>query len=185
MPKQKINVVTHGMSGKVDLLVFRQRYGRTVISKAPVYSGLVSAAQEQVRSTFKQAVMYAKAALTDLAIKAAYKAKAKLGQTPYNVALADFFKPPVIEEIDSSHYNGQSGSIIKVLAYDDFMVKDVQVRIEKANGTLIEEGSAILSGDGLHWDYTATASNATTANCKLIITATDQPGHSIVKQKTI
>ena len=37
MAKQTNNVVTHGLSGKVgDLLVFRQRAGKTVVGKAPV-----------------------------------------------------------------------------------------------------------------------------------------------------
>ena len=35
MAKQTNNVITHGLSGKVgDLLVFRQRAGKTVIAKA-------------------------------------------------------------------------------------------------------------------------------------------------------
>ena len=36
MAKQGYNVVTHGTSGKIgDLLVFRQRDGKTIISKIP------------------------------------------------------------------------------------------------------------------------------------------------------
>ncbi|MCD0479267.1 hypothetical protein LPB90_12440 [Chryseobacterium sp. LC2016-29] len=36
MAESKNSIVTHGLSGKVgDLLVFRQRNGKTVVSKVP------------------------------------------------------------------------------------------------------------------------------------------------------
>lgn len=36
MAESKNNIVTHGLSGKVgDLLVFSQRNGKTIVSKAP------------------------------------------------------------------------------------------------------------------------------------------------------
>jgi hypothetical protein len=39
MAKQERNVVTYGLSGKIgDLLVFRQRDGKTIVSKVPQMS---------------------------------------------------------------------------------------------------------------------------------------------------
>ena len=36
MAESKKNIITHGMSGKVgDIIVFSQRHGKTIVSKAP------------------------------------------------------------------------------------------------------------------------------------------------------
>ncbi len=36
MAESKNNIITHGLSGKVgDLIVFSQRNGKTIVSKAP------------------------------------------------------------------------------------------------------------------------------------------------------
>ena len=185
MGKQKINLATHGLSGKIDTFVYRQRNGITVVSKPPVHTRLVSDAQGGIRSTFKRAVIYAKAALMDADTRMLYASKAKPGQSAFNMAIADFFLSPVVGEINISGYTGQPGSIIKVESYDDFKVASVLVRIEKSNGTLIEDGNATLSGNGLDWEYTATTANGSLTGSMVIITATDRPGHSIVKQKTI
>ncbi|MDR1602299.1 MAG: hypothetical protein LBS42_07725 [Tannerella sp.] len=45
MAKQKGNVVTHRLSGKIgDLLIFRQRAGKTVVAKVPAVSNKVTEA---------------------------------------------------------------------------------------------------------------------------------------------
>jgi hypothetical protein len=64
-------------------------------------------------------------------------------------------------------------------------LKTVKVGIEKSDGTLIEEGNAAIQPDGLNWQYTTTTANGNNAGNKLLITATDLPGHSITEQKTI
>ncbi|MDR1527008.1 MAG: hypothetical protein LBS46_04965 [Dysgonamonadaceae bacterium] len=62
MAKQERNVVTNGLSGKIGgLLVFRQKYGKTIVAKAPVRSGKASKKQTAHRQRFQQAVIYAKA----------------------------------------------------------------------------------------------------------------------------
>lgn len=183
--KTKNNIVTEGLSGKINKLVFRQRFGETVVAKAPKRTGISSTAQLGIRQLFKEAVIYAKASLADMATRLAYKAKAKPGQTAFNMALADFFKPPVISDIDTGNYTGIVGSSITIAASDDFKVVSVRVRIETATGNLVEDGMATLSGDGLHWLYASSTNSGNVSGYVVIVTATDLPGHSIVKQKTI
>lgn len=106
-------------------------------------------------------------------------------QSAYNVAFADFFHAPEINEIDSSNYTTQAGSLIRIDVMDDFKVKSVHVRIERADASLVEQGDATEDPDGIHWNYTATIANTSLAGCKIIVTARDFPGNSIVQQKTI
>lgn len=185
MAHMKDNNATHGIRGKVNQFVYRQRYGETVVSKLPVRTAPYSEQQKNIVSTFKQAVLYARTILQNAAIQKAYKEKAKRGQSAFNLAIADYFKPPVIVSVDLGQLANQAGSKITALVTDNFRVETVKVRIEKSDGTLIEEGNAAIQPDGLNWQYTTTTANGNNAGNKLLITATDLPGHSITEQKTI
>jgi len=180
------NFATEGLTGTYKQVVFKQRAGETIVGKRPKRrkAGL-SASQQGTVSTFKKAVIYAKAILADAAIKAAYALKAKRGSSAFNVAIADFFTLPEIGEINSSGYTGQVVSTLSAEVTDDFKVQSVNVRIEKADGTLIEEGAASLQQDGLNWQYVTTIAINATNGTKVSFTATDLPGHSISKLKTL
>src|SRR5688572_20950100 len=105
MAKVKYNVVTHGVTGKVgDLLQFRQRFGRTIIAKIAARSNNVTAAQQMVRDKFRLAAAYAKSAVKDPALKALYDLRAAGEITPFNLALKDFFEPPVIAAVNTAAY---------------------------------------------------------------------------------
>jgi len=91
-----------------------------------------------------------KNAIANEATKKAYEASAKEGETAYNVAVADFMNAPHIDEIDVSHYTGQSGSYVQIRAVDDFEVKEVTIIIQNADGTQVESGSATLQ-EGSIW----------------------------------
>lgn len=182
MARSNHNIATHGLSGKVGQFVFRQKDGRTFVSQTPRAQGPPSEAQLDLRSRFKQAVLYAKAAVADAAMKLFYASKAKNGRTAYNVAFGDFFKTPEIGDIDASAYNGATGSRITVPVSDDGKVVSVQVKIQRGDGTLVEEGDAILHANGLHWTFTATALNNSLPGSLVTITAFDLPGHSSFKQ---
>ena len=70
MAKQTNNVVTHGLSGKVgDLLIFRQRAGKTVVAKVPQPRKVTSEQQKEQQRKFQRAVLYAKSALADSEIQ--------------------------------------------------------------------------------------------------------------------
>lgn len=182
MAKSKNNIVTHGLSGRIDELVFRQRFGQTVVTTHHRSSRKPSDAQLNLRSRFRQAAAYAKAAVSDGATKLFYSLRAKEGQTAYNVALADFFSAPEIGEIDTSAYNGSIGSRITVPVTDDGKVVSVKVKIQKGDGSTIEEGEALLQSNGLYWMFIARALNNSLAGSIITVSATDLPNHSSLKQ---
>jgi hypothetical protein len=186
MAISKRNVITHGLSGMVgDLVVFRQRHGKTFLGKIPINTGKVSPDQQAVREKFLKAVSYAKAGLRNPAIKALYEQKAGNGVTSFNLAIADFFAAPVIAEIITSAYTGAAGSRIEVHATDDTKVTEVKLSIIAAGGSAVEEGAAQQDADTGHWFYTATAANASLAGSKITVVAKDLPGNITPAEKVL
>lgn len=180
------NIVTEGLSGSMKQLVFRQMHGKTVVASRPrKRKGVMSTLQQQVQFTFKQAAIYARNILQDAAIYAEYLSKASPGVSPFNLAIADFFRVPVVGDIDSSNYTGAVGSTLSAVVMDDFRLIGVKARIQKANGELLEEGNAVLQQNGLNWLYTCTAANSSIEGSVITFTATDLPGHSIANRKTL
>jgi hypothetical protein len=179
MAESKNNVITHGLSGKFgDLVVFRQKAGKTLATKAPgSRTGEPSEAQMVVRQRFQSASIYAKSVNADPVAKEEYKAAAQNGQSPYNVAFADFFRAPDILEINISNYTGQAGQVIHIKVTDDFKVKTVKVQIHNDDGSLVEEGLAVQTGNGPDWTYTTTAVNSNLGGDKITIMATDNPAN--------
>jgi hypothetical protein len=176
MAKSRNNVVTHGLSGKIgDLLVFRQRYGQTVVSKMPQQEAKVSEKQAEHRSRFQQAVFYGKAAIATPETASLYKTGATGGKSPFNVAVADFLNAPDIVHVNLSGYAGNAGDVILIDATDDFAVVSVTVRIVNENG-IVEEGAAVR-GIGYRWIYTATQNNGDTATSRITVSASDLPGN--------
>jgi len=189
MAESKNNIITHGLSGKVgDIIVFSQRGGKTIVSKAPKErTGEASEAQKEHREKFQEAIIYGKASIQDADTKAMYEAKAdhEKNITAYNVAVADMMNAPKIEEIDLSNYKGKKGDIISIKAIDDFKIATVKVIIHNADGSLQEEGKAKISTNGLDWIYTATTDNADLAGDKITIQATDIPDNMTEKTQIL
>lgn len=185
MAKSVNNIITHGLSGKIgDILVFKQVNGKTIVSKIPTKSNKETDKQKAHRQKFQEAIIYAKASLQDDDLKQEYEAEAKdKGLKPNNIAVADFLKAPKIEEVNLSAYTGKKGDIIKIKALDDFKVKAVSVKIENADGSLVEEGNA--TEQGLYWVYTATANNTDLSGDKITIKATDNPDNLTEKQEVL
>jgi hypothetical protein len=178
MAKQKGNVVTHGLSGKVGgMLVFRQTATGTVIQSPPRVSGTVSEAQRAQRRKFQRAVLYAGAAVSDPETGPLYAAKAGKGRTPRIVAIADYLHAPDIERIDVSGYHGQPGDVIRIEAIDDVAVREVKVVITGADGAPVEEGFAVAEATGYEWTYTATTVNDNLAGDRIEVYASDLPGN--------
>lgn len=187
MAESKNNIITHGLSGKVgDLIVFSQRNGKTIVSRAPKEkTGDYTDNQKAHQRKFQKATLYAKSVISDPVQNEMYSAAADTfkGMSIYNVAVADLLNAPDIESIDLSAYQGNIGDVIKIIVLDDFAVKAVTVRIENADGSLVEEGAAIDSG--FEWIYTATAKNADLAGDKITIKASDNPANLTEKTQTL
>jgi hypothetical protein len=59
------------------------------------------------------------------------------------------------------------------------------INISNADGTLVEEGAAVLGATGLNWVHTTKAVNANLAGDKITVEATDTPGNITDKQVTL
>jgi hypothetical protein len=175
----KDNYVTSGVSGDVGALWnFRQRAGRTIISKVrgpnikpPNAQSLAS------RKRFGQASSYAKKAILNPEIRAMYAAAAGKGVNAFNIALSDAFISPVVSKIDNTNYHGAVGDTFLIDATDNFKVTEVVVTIDNAAGALIETGNAVLQ-ENKTWMYTATVANASISGSKITAVATDLPGNN-------
>jgi hypothetical protein len=186
MAKFKYNPITHGLSGNfADLMIFIQRHGKTFLGKIPARSGKVSPDQEAIRVKFNQAAKYAKSCIKNPDTKALYAQKAGGGVTPFNLAFADFFTPPVVDNILTNGYTGVVGSRVEVQATDDTKVTGVHVSLSAANGTLIEEGAAVQDADTDQWVYTARVTNASLPGTKIVAVATDLPGNTTSAEKLL
>ena len=187
MAESKNNIITHGLSGKVgDLIVFSQRNGKTIVSKAPGPKTTEDTDNQKAhKRKFQRAILYSKVVMSNLDTKEQYQAHAdrSKGITAHNVAVADLLNAPDIESIDLSAYTGRAGDIIKIVALDDFAVKMVTVKIENEEGTLVEDGAAVDSG--FEWLYTATEENKNLAGDKITIKATDNPDNMTEMTQTL
>lgn len=180
MAISKDNVITRGLRGKIGELVFRQYGDKTVVSAAPQMPSEASGLQKASRKRFQQAVIYAKSAMTDPDMKAAYEDAAEKRRTAYNVAVADFLHAPDIETIDLSEYTGKAGDPIRIRVSDDFLVKDVKLTIVDHNGNRIEDGDAMPDALGVVWTYTADKNVDNFEVGKIVVTAVDFPGNKAV-----
>src|SRR5262249_45833273 len=111
-----------------------------------------TATQATHRQEFVAAVHYARGSKDTPEYKALAKAK---GISSFNVAVRDFFKPPVVQSIDLTAYTGDQNQNIVIHATDDVKVQSVSVAIAPDAGASVEEGAATLAADGT-WTYTTT-----------------------------
>lgn len=146
MAKVKKNIIMSGVSGALGPAHYARitRDGRTIISVKPDFSNRqFSEGQLGHQTRMQQAAAYAKAAKDN----PIYIKKAEgTAKNAYNVALGDWFKPPVIDRIQV--HQGQ----ISVSAHDNVMVTRVTVTILDEEGQPLEHGDAELVM-GVWWDY--------------------------------
>ena len=173
-----------GMVG--DELVFRRRKGETIVTARPEQdpSRQPTAAQAAQQERFRQGAIYAQKVLAIPAEKADYTEAAEgTTGTAFSMAVRDFLNVPEVEDVDLSTYTGAVGSTITVTAIDDMAVTNLHVRVERMDGTLVEEGEAVQVSNSPTWVYTATVANPA-ASCKVTVTAMDKPGHTGSKSAT-
>jgi hypothetical protein len=174
------------MRGKVGDLVFKRFENQTIVARRPVQVHQPNTpAQLAVREKFRQAIDYAKTAFANPAIKALYAEKANAKHVPtFALMVADFFKPPIIDEVDVSAYTGQTGQSIRIRATDDFQVMGVSVLMrEPDTNEQLDGGDAVKGTDGT-WVFTTQATIPHGHTFAIDVTATDRPGHKTVKTLT-
>jgi hypothetical protein len=179
MAKSEDNIITEGLHGKVGkTLVFRVVEGETILGKSPSSGNRTpTAKQAKVQDHFQEGVIYGKTVEVTPEIRKFYETAVGEGKSVFKVAFADFLRAPKIKNVDVTQYTGAIGSVIKVRAIDDFMVKNVSVEIYNSDGTLVEKGEASQGLNGVDWEYKATTNNASTDGDKIVIKASDLPGN--------
>jgi len=180
MTKMKVHPIIEQMSGKMGDLVFK-KYGETVIvARAPDMSKReFSSGQLAAQERFRRAAQYGKLALAQPAVRTAYQAAAHESGAPlFSLVVADFFKAPVVDEVDVEGYTGQAGETIVILAHDDFEVISVTVSIRDAGGQAVESGVATQNPPNSgRWVYTTRQTVANLTGTTVTATAGDRPGN--------
>ena len=185
MGKVDTTAIASGVRGKVGNLVFRRRGSAVVTSLMPRTrpDRPLSAAEVEVRARFKQASVYATTVLTDPAQLEFYTEIAneqELGG-PRAAAIRDYLRPPAVESVDVSGYQGHVGDTIKVVATDDSGVTGVTLTL-RTNSAVIETGPATMGvSPDAPWVYTATV--AVQGQSVIVeATALDRAGNSAGRQ---
>lgn len=90
----KCNPILNGFHGCIGNLVFRQMYGRTVVSSKPSFSRKQTEKQRKGRNKFKYASSWAKHILVDPEKKVYYNFQAKERNLPnaYTAAIQDYMR---------------------------------------------------------------------------------------------
>jgi hypothetical protein len=166
MAKVRDNPITEGLSGKLGRRYFfrRRRNGATLLCRVPDFSDRVfSQGQLAHQSRFQKAVAYARAAQThpiyaDLALQRL--------QPAYNIALSDWFHPPVIHAVSR-----QAGRI-RISATDNVQVATVRITLLDRHGQTLERGEAVYVSDSL-WELELVAPN----EAKVLVEAFDLAGN--------
>jgi hypothetical protein len=89
-----LNPMIERIQRKLGNVVFRRTaYGKTAATKIPDMSDVKwSKAQKEHRQRFKQAIVYARAAMADPKVRAKYeKTAAKQGKRTFDLVVSDFF----------------------------------------------------------------------------------------------
>ena len=151
MAKVKDNIITEGLSGKLGkrLVARHMRDGRTIIATRPDYTGHKwTPGQRSHHSRFQEASAYASMASKSNPL---YAALARgTAKNAYNLALSDWFKPPVIHGVTR-----QAGSL-RVHVTDNVQVTEVRVTISDEEENMLEQGKAVLLENGPWWEYAST-----------------------------
>jgi hypothetical protein len=166
MAKVVSNELMKALRGALGELVFRQMPDGSVVSVRSIFHRRTpfSRAQKDHQSRLKEASMYAGFAAKSQPIYTEL-ARGTL-KTAYNIALSDWFNPPVIHQVQWS--DGQ----IRVEAIDDVLVTKVQVTVLDEGGQVLEKGEAIRS-HGNWWEFSSHARGS-----MIIAEAWDLPGHA-------
>jgi hypothetical protein len=187
MTRVKVNPIFEQMSGKLGDLVFKRYGDEVVLARKPTLNGNEpSTAQLAARERFRRAAQYGKLALAQPEARASYEAAAhESGEPLFSLMVADYFKAPVVDELDASAYTGQAGETIVMQVHDDFEVTGVTVSIREAGGQAVESGAAVQNPpDSGRWVYMTKQVVANVTGAVVTATATDRPGNLGVKTAT-
>ena len=136
MAKFTTNELIRGLRGQVDGLVFRPMPdGTSWVSTVPDFSRRkCSPQQKEHQQRFRRAIAYARQAARTQPVYAGLAQGTMM--TAYNIAISDWFNPPVIHGVEC-HENE-----ILVDASDNVRVVKIVVTVLDEAGTVLEKGEA-------------------------------------------
>ena len=177
MAKMQGNPILQGLSGSLgNQLYFRRlRDGRTIVCAKQDFSRRkLSAGQAAHHERFKAAAAYAKAAAQTRPIYAQLAAGTM--KTAYNVALSDWFHPPVIHRVEVRE------ETVRIWASDDVLVAQVTVIILDEQGRVVQQGLAVLAQPDW-WDFAPTP--PLRGRYKLVVEAQDLAGNVTRQEQAV
>ncbi len=155
MAEIKKNLFLQGASGMLGKqLVYRTDNGKTIVSTRPIRTTEPSESQQKQMKRFKYASIFAKAAIADEVLGPIYSEAAQRLEkfrSSYQLAVTDYLKAPEIGEI--SFDTTTSGAPVLIEAFEDPQVSKVQVSILADDDSIIESGEALLTSNGIQWEY--------------------------------
>ena len=182
----KINATElSGMIG--EQISVRKVNGRVVVkNRPPRKMGEPSERVAAIHRKFSRAAQYAGLQIADEESGTMYgkRTTSKL-KSAFHVALADCLRAPLVEEIIVRDYRGAVGDVIRVNAFDDFMVVRIQMYIKDSNGALLEKGEATLDAMSGLWMYAATVANPAMKGATILAIAFDRPGNEGTREVTL
>lgn len=182
------NLLTGKISGSIGPIVFRQWFGKTIISQAPTHRRKKpTPGQLKSQERFRLASVYALSIMSnaDQSLSQAYAMALKPRQNLYARIMEDFLSVPIVSSINSIDFTGTVGDKIIIRATDDFRVTGVLVEIFSANNKLLESGNAVQNFNGLDWTYTTTLANEEWEGSKIKATASDIPGNKGILEQPL
>jgi hypothetical protein len=168
-----------GLSGSLGNLSFHQHPHRVVAYVVPAPGQTTgTAGQLAERTLFHDAHKYAKAVQHKPELWARYQAEAaRRNANPVELALADYLKGPLIEDVNLERYAGKPGDPIRILATDSFCVAGVRVSITNGDGEVVESGPALYKRGTCDWLYKAIIANPVLKGSRIRIEVRDLPGN--------
>ncbi|MFA0963341.1 hypothetical protein AB9P05_16175 [Roseivirga sp. BDSF3-8] len=165
-------------------VVYRQLNGKTVVSSRPKRS-CKPRTDKQIayKERFRAASVYGNRVKECPALSEVYRVGVKPGVGVYSVALKDYIKAPVIEDVLVINFNGRAGETLGIYAYDDFAITSLRVTLLDANGDRIEGGEGRVVVENALYEYELVTNLATDAPTYIRITARDRPGNATVMVK--
>ena len=182
MARIKLTGPIVGISGSMDEMVFVTRNGKTIAYvKKEKKKGEPSEAQQKRDDKWALAQAYARSAMADPVKWELYKTVAREKKTtPFILAENDYRNAPSFRPLDLQMYRGRVGDPITILAKDDVGLVSVEVKIDKQDGTDIEQGAAVESGvrTGI-WVYKATQAVPEGTDVFIEVVGWDHTGHRV------
>jgi hypothetical protein len=179
MAKVRKNIIIQGLSGDLGKQL-RIRTGK-ISGRTNVFAKFDfeteredSPAQQAHKQAIREAAAYAHANKGNPIYIAKAKSKKGKERQPYNVAMADWFHPPRILEIDLRGWRGAADQVIRILAVDDVQVAGVRIEISDETGAVVEAGEAIQNYTQW-WEYAV--QGAMRGERSVTVFASDLPGH--------